>query len=33
MPTPDIIAAFRKLVADGMQVQINDSVGARNILD
>ncbi|KAJ7871251.1 hypothetical protein B0H14DRAFT_2724938 [Mycena olivaceomarginata] len=33
MPTPDIIAAFRELVADGMQVHINDSVGARNILD
>ncbi|KAJ7871231.1 hypothetical protein B0H14DRAFT_2724858 [Mycena olivaceomarginata] len=32
MPTPDIIAAFRELVADGMQVHIIESVGARNIL-
>jgi hypothetical protein len=33
MPTPDIIVAFRELVADGMQVHISESVGARNILD
>ncbi|KAJ7360801.1 hypothetical protein DFH08DRAFT_931128 [Mycena albidolilacea] len=33
MPTPDIIAAFRELVTDGMQVHISNSVGARIILD
>ncbi|KAJ7871233.1 hypothetical protein B0H14DRAFT_3570983 [Mycena olivaceomarginata] len=33
MPAPDIIAAFRELVADGMQVHISESIAARNILD